>query len=501
MSAGSTVDLDNGSWTLGEQLGKGGFGEVYRGFQGTDEAAIKFIPKDSGTPREVLLDIPVDARNVVPITGTGEDDKNWIIAMPLADDTLEHVIGTLGGKLPEQLALAVLTDISDALASLHGKIVHRDIKPGNILLLNNKWCLSDFGIARYAEVATGTQTHKGYGSLPYIAPEIWRGESATSRSDMYALGVVAYEIVTGSRPFSGTDEEVRHGHLNVTPPPSGAPSRLDWAIMDCLKKMPTLRPTAEQFNDKLEPSAAVFASQAALALGQANQEQRNLRDLAEQQFLAALAEDEARGLQVDHASDLLSRISGQVLAKLQDFADFAALHPTNDDGWKLTLGRATLTFSDMIPNHWGHFMTEEDDPFVVLARAVVTLQQQQVGFQGNPGRSHALWYADVEEEGRFQWYETAFYQNDGMSPCQRLVPYAAEFESTQASKALRGDTTYLVAWPFTPLDADDVTEFLERWALWFAQASNGELNEDYVEDIRRARESWRNAPSKSGSHP
>lgn len=112
-----------------------------------------------------------------------------------------------------------------------------------------------FGLARYSEGATGTLTHKGYGSVPYIAPELWRGESATSMSD-YALGVVAYEMVTGSLPFTGTDDKVRNGHLKVPPPPTGAPSRIDWAILDCLKKIPSLRPAAEQFNDKLQPSAA-----------------------------------------------------------------------------------------------------------------------------------------------------------------------------------------------------------------------------------------------------
>lgn len=90
---------------------------------------------------------------------------------------------------------------------------------------------------------------------------------------------------------------------------------------------------------------------------------------------------------------------------------------------------------------------------------------------------------------------------DGLLPerrdkgCPTPVPYACEFESTQASKALRGDSTVLVAWPFARLDADDVTEFLERWALWFSEASKGELDADYGNDIRRAWGSWRNAPA------
>ncbi|ABK02399.1 serine/threonine protein kinase [Arthrobacter sp. FB24] len=492
MRTGSTVVLDNGSWTLSDELGHGGFGEVYRGHQGAVEAAIKFIPKSKGVPREILLDIPKNARNVIPITGTGEDADNWIISMPVADHSLEKMLNAHGGKLPEDLAVMVLTHIAEALASLDGSIVHRDIKPGNILLFNAKWCLTDFGIARYAAAATGSLTHKGYGTAAYVAPELWLGQSATSQSDIYALGIVAYEIITGSLPFQGTEAEIAHGHLNVIPPSTGAPARLDWVILDSLSKPPSLRPTAEQFKVKLSQRAAVFNSKAAMAMGQANHELRSLEEQAEQRLRQAVAEAELRQHHVDRAGKLLSRIGEEVLTTLQGFADRVQSQPQKDGGGKLTFHKASLMISPIIPNTNGHLMAQEEDPFVVLATAHITLWQFS-GVNGYPGRSHALWYADAKEEGNFQWYETAFIQNGGMQPTQRFRPFAAEFESREATAALRGEGNFLVAWPFAPLDADDLDEFIERWGVWFAQASKGELQAEQIHNIGDIQDSWRKA--------
>lgn len=492
MRTGSTVDLDNGTWVLAEELGHGGFGEVYRGHQGMEEAAIKFIPKNKGVPRERLLEIPKNARNVIPITGVGENENDWVIAMPVADESLEHLLAASGGKLAEELALTVLTDVSEALLSLAGKIVHRDIKPGNILLLDGKWCLTDFGIARYAEAATGTLTYKGYGSPRYIAPELWRGQSANGQSDIYALGVVAYEILTGTVPFEGTDEQIREGHLDDIPSPTGAPARLDWLVLDSLSKAPGLRPTVEQFKAKLRQRAAVFNSKAAMAMGRVNQDLRKSEDQAEQKSRQADAEAELRRQQVNHATILLSRMREEVLSTLQRFADRVRLKPREDGGGTLSFGNATLTISRIIPNMSGYLMAEEDDPFEVLATAHIILWQES-RFGGYPGRAHALWYADAKEEGNFQWYETAFIQQGGMHPKERPIPFAADFESQEATAALRGEGSFLVAWPFTPLDTDDLEEFIERWGVWFAKASRSELEMESIPHIGEIQESWRRA--------
>ena len=84
-------------------------------------------------------------------------------------------------------------------------MVHRDLKPENVLFLDGHWCVADFGISRYAEASTAPDTRKYALTPAYAAPERWRNEHATSATDVYSLGVIAFELLTGARPFPGPD--------------------------------------------------------------------------------------------------------------------------------------------------------------------------------------------------------------------------------------------------------------------------------------------------------
>jgi serine/threonine-protein kinase len=88
-----------------------------------------------------------------------------------------------------------------------------------VLRVGERVVLSDFGIARDAEVGTQDPTFKGWGSVRYMAPEVLRGESPTVKSDLYALGVIAFEVLTGACPFVGSQDEIRRAHLDDAPPP------------------------------------------------------------------------------------------------------------------------------------------------------------------------------------------------------------------------------------------------------------------------------------------
>src|SRR5699024_7455063 len=96
-------------------------------------------------------------------------------------------------------------DIATTLTDLDGSVVHRDLKPENVLYLDGHWCLADFGIARYAEATTSPDTRKFALSPLYAAPERWKGERATTATDIYSLGVIAYELLSGEVPFTGKD--------------------------------------------------------------------------------------------------------------------------------------------------------------------------------------------------------------------------------------------------------------------------------------------------------
>ena len=174
-------------WSVGRQIGSGGFGQVYLATADNIEAVAKFIPKEPGADRELLfVDLP-NVRNVVPVIDHGEYQNFWVLVMPRAQRSLRDYLQDSAGPLTLGETLAVLADICAALTDLDGRVVHRDLKPENILQLEGVWCLADFGISRYAEAATAEDTRKYALSPPYAAPERWRGERASSAADVYAV--------------------------------------------------------------------------------------------------------------------------------------------------------------------------------------------------------------------------------------------------------------------------------------------------------------------------
>ena len=145
--------------------------------------------------------------------------NDLVIVMPRADRSLREHLESSEGQLPLADVLNVLMDVCDALADLDGRVVHRDLKPENVLLLDKNWCLADFGISRYADAATAADTRKFAFTREYAAPERWRNERATIATDVYAFGVMAYEMLSGARPFAGpSTEDFREQHNHGAPP-------------------------------------------------------------------------------------------------------------------------------------------------------------------------------------------------------------------------------------------------------------------------------------------
>lgn len=159
------------TWTVGEQLGRGGFGRVYELSGGDQPAVAKFVPKAAGAERELLFVGLDGVRNVVPIIDSGDYKNNWVLVMPRAERSLRDHLSDQGDVLGFDDALAILLDVATALVDLDGNVVHRDLKPENVLLLDGAWCLADFGISRYAEASTAPDTHKWSMSPAYAAPE------------------------------------------------------------------------------------------------------------------------------------------------------------------------------------------------------------------------------------------------------------------------------------------------------------------------------------------
>ncbi len=247
-------------------IGAGGMGEVWRARDTRleREVALKVLPASTlADPtararllREARMASQLNHPNVCTIHEVGESDGRAYIAMELVEGrSLASLLA--GGGLPAEQVLKLGLQLADALAHAHERgVVHRDLKSGNVnVTLEGRVKVLDFGLAKrlasedLAKATTLTQaslTEAGaiVGTLAYMAPEQLRGEGADARSDVWALGVVLYEMAAGRRPFRGdTSYELSSAILSQPPAPLPAtvPGPLAAVIERCLGKAPAQR--------------------------------------------------------------------------------------------------------------------------------------------------------------------------------------------------------------------------------------------------------------------
>jgi TolB-like protein/tetratricopeptide (TPR) repeat protein len=253
--AGRTI----GHFRIVAPVGRGGMGVVYRA-------------EDLRLGRPVALKVPLAARdldrsardrfrqearaaaaldhpNLCPVFETGEtDDGDLFYTMPLYEgETLKARLVRVG-RLPLAEAMDIAVQIARGLGAAHqAGIVHRDLKPGNIMLLPDGAAkVLDFGLAKASDL-TLTGSWAMLGTVAYMAPEQVQGHKVDPRADLWALGVVLYEMVIGARPFGGGHEiGVAHAILHQPSPRASElrdeiPSQLDDAVATCLQKDPTKR--------------------------------------------------------------------------------------------------------------------------------------------------------------------------------------------------------------------------------------------------------------------
>lgn len=469
-------------WSIGKPVDQGGFGKVFLA-QSVDEpsAVAKFVPKEPGASRELLFENPDGMPNVVPILDKGEWDGYWVLVMPRADKSLKDYMEEMGGHLSVTEATRVLTDIAEALSAIDGRIVHRDIKPANVLLLKGEWCLADFGISRYAEATTAPDTHKYYMTASYAAPEQWRGDRATGATDVYALGIVGYELLAGRRPFEGPD--YRNQHLQATPTPiSGIPAKLQSLIAACLNKSMGARPTAQSLLRRLAGTGS-NGSDAQRLLQEANEVAAQRQAEVARQLSVEQSEAERRvslGRDASNSWDILMQL-------LQGAVEEGAPDSTPSPGlsrWSWSLNEANLTVMPFTT-----LRGPVDLPFELIAYSSIQLlvPDQEHRYAG---RSHSLWYCDAQEAGVFRWYETAFWLLANQTSA--LEPFALNPGRDADRAILPGMHTFQIARPFVAIDQGSEDEFIERWIGWFAQAALGKLRRPNHMPEQNPAGSWRN---------
>ena len=471
-------------WSIGAQLGEGGFGKVFLARSTHEPSAVaKLVPKAPGAGRELLFESLEGIPNVVPVLDKGEWNDYWVLVMPRADKSLRDYMEEAGGYRSPSETIEVLTHITTALSAIEGRIVHRDIKPDNVLLLDGQWCLADFGISRYAEATTSPSTHKYAMTPAYAAPEQWRGERATSATDVYSLGVLGYELLAGRPPFEGPD--YRGQHLAASPERvTGIPTKLQSLLTECLYKSTEARPRPRNLLERL-PGVGSVASVARQRLQQANDLAVQRKAEAARQRSLAQSEAERRASLGRDASESLEALVMLLQDAIEEHAPASAPAP-GLSRWAWALSDALLMVKE--------FRTPAravDLPFDVIAYSSIELQMLRQG-RDYDGRAHSLWYCDAQEERVFRWYETALMFNPFIGgQVSPIDPFAAE-PGREAEAALSpAMDIYQVAWPFTPIDQGGEDEFVERWIDWFADAALGNLRRPTTMPERDPRGSWR----------
>jgi len=261
-----------GRYELGDQIARGGTAQVFlaRDLLLGRPVALKVLFSELSADsafverfrREAQAAANLSHPNIVPVFDWGETDSTYFIVMEYVDgEALSSIIRTQA-PLNSAQAASVASDISKALAYAHRHgVVHRDVKPGNVLITaEGQVKVTDFGIARAIGVDEQiTQTGLVMGTATYFSPEQAQGLGVDGRSDVYALGVVLYEMVAGRPPFVGESPvAIAYQHVREQPQPPSAfnpdvSPALEAVILQAMAKLPKERyQTAEEFRADLE---------------------------------------------------------------------------------------------------------------------------------------------------------------------------------------------------------------------------------------------------------
>ncbi|WIJ45393.1 protein kinase domain-containing protein [Curtobacterium citreum] len=246
-----------GRYQLSSRVAIGGMGEVW---QATDlvigrTVALKilkdeylgdpgFLERFRAEARHAAL---VNHEGIANVFDYGEEDGSAYLVMELVPGEALSTMIEREHTLPVDKVLDIVAQTANALQAAHAVgLVHRDIKPGNLLITpDGRVKITDFGIARIADQVPLTATGQVMGTVQYLSPEQASGHPASPSTDIYSLGIVAYEALAGRRPFTGESQvAIAMAHINEQPPalPSDVPEPVAALVLSCIAKKPADRP-------------------------------------------------------------------------------------------------------------------------------------------------------------------------------------------------------------------------------------------------------------------
>lgn len=270
-----------GRYHIQEEIGRGGMARVYRAYdpQLQRQIALKVLAPQLALDteyiqrfqREAIIAANLHHPNIVTIYDVSEIEGLHFIAMEYIRGRSLHAIINERGALGLPNAVAIISAVGSALDFAHRQgAIHRDVKPHNIMInISGRVLLADFGIAQMPETRGDRLTRTGIfiGTPEYISPEQASARHVDGRSDLYSLGITAYELITGTVPFSGATPQLMIAHLQSAPPPLATldpqqPPELDSVLARALAKNPDTRyQTGAAFAEALRQVARKYGLQ------------------------------------------------------------------------------------------------------------------------------------------------------------------------------------------------------------------------------------------------
>ena len=457
-------------------LGKaGGFGQVFLGKSSRGEdVAIKKLHVSAADAAHRELHIADELRgrtfeHVVPFIDAGEDADtgDYFVVMPKAEYSLQNKL-TNHGLFSASEAASILFQIAQGLIEV-GELVHRDLKPDNVLYYEGKWAIADFGIARFVEEATASNTLKECLSPYYAAPEQWRLERASHATDVYALGCIAFSLLVGTPPFI-SNPQADHQSAAV-PFFDCAEPRLSTLVNMCLRKVAASRPSQSRVCTVLEeivtkPQLAGGASSLgtlAVAAAHVSIEEQKIqaREASEKAAWTARLEL-AKG-----AHEILANNVERLWGKVHSQAANARRNNGISTGlFQCHLGAARLEISlNMTTDlELGIFSNSGWD---VVTYSQISVNQVEPHYKW----SASLWFAKLKGETDCRWYEASYWRFGGYEFEPHAVPPGADADFA-ASNIMHSVN---IAYGPIAIDDENEVEFHDRWILLLSKAAVGQL--------------------------
>ncbi len=471
-----TIKLPTGvfEYDPAKPLGKpGGFGQVFSGkTESGNDVAIKKLHVSAASVAHRELRIADELKgnsyeHVTPFIDAGEDadSGNYFLVMAKAEGSLQGAIEKSGPHTAVDAA-SVLLQVVKGLIEV-GELVHRDLKPDNILFHEGKWKIADFGIARFVEETTASNTVKDCLSPYYAAPEQWRLERATHATDVYALGCIGFTLLTGKPPFLNDPPE-EHQKAPV-PTFSCLDPRLSSLVNMMLRKLPPTRPALLRIRDLLSeitaqpqqgkdtnPLAALAQSAAKVAENEQGIQAQQQSEAATRKARSQLAVSAFEILR-----DNLERLWGKIHSQAPN-----ATRRTATNAFHCSLGRGSLYVDLSRQTHFdpGHFRRSGWD---VVCMSQMTALQEEPEYNW----SASLWYMKLPEASDYRWFEVSYWSLQG----DKYQPFATSDLRSADLAASKVVGLVNIAFGPDPIDDEKEDDFHSRWVWLLANAAAGQI--------------------------